>query len=153
MNDYGQCGVLPENKEIFVPSLLTSFIGGSPISVSCGENHSAATTELGEAFIWGANCGESFLTHQSFPHRIESLWKNHSFVCKISCGKFHNVYMVDKALTQAMRTLASCSKDESAYESAYIKKVLLLLPTSSVSLLHKRLNLFRGESKAQIIFF
>ncbi|CAD7696720.1 unnamed protein product [Ostreobium quekettii] len=84
-NEYFQCGVNEEEKNIVKPTICVPHLQVK--QVACGGMHSLALTTSGEVWTWGEPWGEFKLQKEKHPRPVVGA----TDILQIACGAFHNL--------------------------------------------------------------
>lgn len=84
-NEYQQCGVEPEKRDIVSPLPCLSHL--RVVQVACGGMHSLILTDMGQMWTWGEPWGDFSLNIERHPRKVPQLVD----MAAIACGAFHNM--------------------------------------------------------------
>mmetsp|Transcript_13602 Transcript_13602/g.29116 ORF Transcript_13602/g.29116 Transcript_13602/m.29116 type:complete len:631 (-) Transcript_13602:438-2330(-) len=84
-NEYLQCGVMPEKRDIVEPVICVPHL--KVRMVACGGMHTLALTETGEVWTWGEPWGDFAMKVERNPRPVSGA----TGMAAIACGAFHNM--------------------------------------------------------------
>lgn len=92
-NEFGQLGTGERGDTLLSPTRIPALAGLVVVSMSCGDRHSAAVTNIGAVYTWGCGtdgqCGHGDFQDTARPRLVEAL--AHTTVVSVHCG--HNFTM------------------------------------------------------------